>query len=195
MLAASLGLQAQRPALTGRSGAVRIVMASRRSPCHPAWPERLTQKWKLEVGTGYATPLVVGNRVYVFARQGDNEVMIALDAETGKEIWKSPGYPAIFQMNSAAAVHGAGPKSTPVFADGRLYTIGMTGVVTAWDAASGKQVWQHPGNPQNLPTVHEPRVLAAGRSRPRHLPPRWQRRRRADGVRREHRRGEVELEG
>jgi len=151
VLAASLGLQAQRPAAdwTQWRGPNRDGVAPFSVPS--AWPERLTQKWKLEVGTGYATPLVVGNRVYEFARQGDNEVMIALDAETGKEVWKSPGYPAIFQMNSAAAVHGAGPKSTPVFAGGRLYTIGMTGVVTAWDAASGKQIWQHPGNPQNLP--------------------------------------------
>ena len=33
-----------------------------------AWPEQLTQRWKVEVGTGYATPILVGNRVYVFAR-------------------------------------------------------------------------------------------------------------------------------
>jgi len=39
-----------------------------------AWPEQLTQRWKIEVGTGYATPIVVGNRVYVFSRQGDDEV-------------------------------------------------------------------------------------------------------------------------
>ena len=37
-----------------------------------AWPEALTRKWKIEVGTGYATPIVVGNRVYAFTRQQDN---------------------------------------------------------------------------------------------------------------------------
>ena len=40
-----------------------------------AWPDTLTQRWKIEVGTGYATPIVVGNRVYVFSRQQEKEVM------------------------------------------------------------------------------------------------------------------------
>jgi outer membrane protein assembly factor BamB len=53
------------------------------------WPDQLSQKWKVEVGPGYATPLVVGNRVYMFARQGENEVMSALDAATGKVLWQT----------------------------------------------------------------------------------------------------------
>jgi outer membrane protein assembly factor BamB len=110
-----------------------------------AWPESLTQRWKVEVGLGYATPLVVGDRLYVFSRQGENEVMSALEAGTGKVLWKT-AYPASFTMQSAAARHGPGPKSTPAFANGRLYAIGMTGIVTAFDAASGKQLWQKPGS-------------------------------------------------
>ena len=47
-----------------------------------SWPAQLTQRWKVDVGLGYATPIVVGNRVYVFSRQGDDEVMSALDAST-----------------------------------------------------------------------------------------------------------------
>src|SRR5436190_4854848 len=54
-----------------------------------SWPERLTRKWKIEVGLGYATPVVIGNRVFMFARQGENEVLAALDADTGKQIWES----------------------------------------------------------------------------------------------------------
>jgi outer membrane protein assembly factor BamB len=81
----------------------------------------------------------------MFARQGENEVMSALDAVTGKVLWQT-GYPASFTMQKAAARHGPGPKSTPVFANGRLYSIGMTGVVTAYDAATGKQLWQKPGS-------------------------------------------------
>jgi outer membrane protein assembly factor BamB len=109
------------------------------------WPAKLTRRWKVEVGLGYATPLVVGNRVYVFSRQGENEVMAALDAGTGKVIWQK-GYPAPFTMNPAAAPHGAGPKSTPAFAAGKLYSIGMTGIVTAFDAADGRQLWQKPAS-------------------------------------------------
>ncbi|OFV93560.1 MAG: hypothetical protein A3H95_09380 [Acidobacteria bacterium RIFCSPLOWO2_02_FULL_64_15] len=109
------------------------------------WPEQLTQKWKVEVGLGYATPLVVGNRVYMFSRQGDNEVMSALDPANGMAVWQTR-YPAAFTMHQAAARHQAGPKSTPAFANGRLYSIGMTGAVTALDAASGRQLWQKPGS-------------------------------------------------
>jgi outer membrane protein assembly factor BamB len=110
-----------------------------------AWPEHLTQKWKVPVGLGYATPLLVGNRIYLFSRQGDNEVMSALDPDNGKVIWRT-GYPATFTMNAAAAKHGQGPKSTPVFSNGKLYSIGMTGIITAFDAATGKQLWQKPGS-------------------------------------------------
>lgn len=110
-----------------------------------AWPKALTQRWKAEVGTGYATPLVVGNRVYMFSRLGDNETMSALDADSGKVLWQQ-GYPAVFTMQSATVRHGAGPKSTPIVANGRIYSIGMTGIVTAWDAAGGKTLWQKPGS-------------------------------------------------
>ena len=125
------------------------------APSDPkAWPEKLTQKWKVDVGSGYATPLVVGNRVYQFSRQGERELMTALDADTGKVIWQT-GYDAPFTMHSATTQHGPGPKSTPAFANGRLFSIGMTGIVTAFDANSGKQVWQKPGTtPVPLYTTH-----------------------------------------
>ena len=119
-----------------------------------AWPEQLTQRWKVEVGTGYATPLLVGDRLYLFSRLEGQEVMQALDAASGKVIWRS-GYPVTFTMHSATTRHGEGPKSTPVFFNGRLFSIGMTGVVTAWDTASGKQLWQKPGSePVPLYTTH-----------------------------------------
>lgn len=118
------------------------------------WPEALVRRWKIEIGTGYATPLVVGSRVYQFSRIGDNETMTAVDADSGKIVWQT-GYPAPFAMNPATKQHGPGPKSTPVYVDGRLYAIGMTGTVTAWDAAGGKQIWQKPGTgPEMLYTTH-----------------------------------------
>ena len=114
------------------------------------WPEQLTRRWKIDVGTGYATPLVAGNRVYIFSRQGENEVMQALDADSGKTLWRTE-YPASFTMNSAAVRHGPGPKATPILSNGRLYSIGMTGTVTAFDAATGKQLWQKAGSSTLMP--------------------------------------------
>jgi outer membrane protein assembly factor BamB len=111
------------------------------------WPEQLALKWKVDVGLGYSAPIIVGNRVYVFERRDPDEVLRALDAESGKTIWESK-YPAPFKPNPAAtSKHGTGPKSTPTFANGKLYTLGMSGIVTAFDAASGRQIWQKPAPP------------------------------------------------
>ncbi len=136
------------------------------APVDPgAWPAALTQRWKVEVGLGYATPIVVGDRIYQFARQGDREVMMALDAGTGRVLWQT-GHEAVFEMMSATTQHGPGPKATPVFHEGRLYTIGMTGTVTAYDAESGRQLWQKPGAPDNMPlfTTHSFSPIIEGRT-------------------------------
>ena len=110
-----------------------------------AWPEQLTRKWKVDVGIGYATPILIGNRVFVYSRRDDDETLTALEAETGKAIWQSK-YPAPYTMHPAAVRHEKGPKSTPTFANGKLYTLGMSGIVTAFDAATGKQLWQKPAS-------------------------------------------------
>jgi len=117
------------------------VVASFAEP--KTWPDRLTRAWKVDVGVGHATPILVGTRIYTFTRQGTNEVMQALDAATGKVVWQTR-YAAPVNVNPAAEAHGPGPKSTPTYADGRLFTLGMGGIVTAFDAASGKQLWQKP---------------------------------------------------
>ena len=77
----SLAGQAQRSPtdVTQWRGAARDgVITGLNAP--RAWPDTLTERWKVEIGTGYATPLVVGDRVYQFSRIGDNETMTALDA-------------------------------------------------------------------------------------------------------------------
>ena len=124
----------------GRDGAIAAFTAP------AAWPRALTRRWQVEVGTGYATPLVVADRVYTFTRQGEEEVLRAMDAATGKQLWRA-AYPAAFTMNPATQQHGPGPKSTPTYADGRLFTLGMTGVVLAFDAREGRVLWQAPAPP------------------------------------------------
>ena len=107
-----------------------------------AWPDKLNLKWKVDVGIGYAAPIIAGDRVFAFSREGEDEVMRALDATSGKVVWDTK-YNATFKANPAAtSKHGTGPKSTPTFADGRIFSLGMAGVVTAFDAATGKQLWQ-----------------------------------------------------
>src|SRR6185295_9880726 len=51
------------------------------------WPDSLTRSWKVDVGEGYATPIVVGSVVYMFTRRNGSEVMMALNAGSGNELW------------------------------------------------------------------------------------------------------------
>jgi outer membrane protein assembly factor BamB len=108
-----------------------------------SWPDSLTMRWKVEVGIGYATPVLAGNRVYMFTRREDDEYLTALDAATGKQVWESH-YAAPYTLIQAAKPHGLGPKSTPAYANGKLYTFGISGILSAFDAASGRVLWQKP---------------------------------------------------
>ena len=54
-----------------------------------AWPEGLTEQWKVDVGLGYATPVLVDDRIYMYTRQDEDEVMNALDATSGEVIWRT----------------------------------------------------------------------------------------------------------
>jgi outer membrane protein assembly factor BamB len=105
------------------------------------WPEALTQHWKVDVGEGYGTPLIVGDVVYVFTRVDGQEGITALDAATGRRRWRT-SYPAPYTPSKPAEKHGASPKATPLYHDGRLFTLGISGIVSAFDARSGKQLWQ-----------------------------------------------------
>lgn len=106
-----------------------------------AWPSALTKRWTLRVGVGHASPVVVGNSAYVFAREGEQEVLRAVDVVSGKERWRS-GVDTPYEMNPAAKGHGKGPKSTPLVAGGRVYTLGISGVLSAHDANTGTVAWR-----------------------------------------------------
>lgn len=107
-----------------------------------AWPERPKQVWKVAAGIGHASPIVAGNRAYLFSRVGEQEVLTAYDTASGKQVWRE-GYDAPYQMNPAATGHGKGPKSTPVLDRGRIFTLGISGVLSAFDQATGKVIWRH----------------------------------------------------
>lgn len=108
------------------------------------WPERLRQVWNVPVGEGHSSPIVADNRVFQFTRVQDQETIAAYDLASGKPVWKQ-AYPAPYTMNPAATTHGKGPKATPVVGGGRVFTAGIHGILTCWDAASGKKVWSLDG--------------------------------------------------
>jgi len=105
------------------------------------WPKALKEEWRVTVGIGHASPVVADGRIYVFARQGDEEVLLCLDSVTGKEVWRS-GQAIAYEMHPAAVSHGKGPKSTPLVSKGKVYTFGITGILSCHDALTGKLKWQ-----------------------------------------------------
>jgi len=105
------------------------------------WPKQLKKEWSVEVGAGYGTPLVEGQRVYQHARQGEEEVIWCVDLASGKQIWRK-SYKNPFKIGGGGERHGKGPKSCPVMADGRLFTLSITGMIHAWDVESGSLLWR-----------------------------------------------------
>jgi outer membrane protein assembly factor BamB len=105
------------------------------------WPATLKETWKVTVGEGHSSPVTSEGRIYVLARQGEDEVVLCLDPSKGKELWRT-SYPAAYTMNPAATGHGKGPKSTPVVSGGKLFTFGINGVLSCFDSKSGKLNWR-----------------------------------------------------
>ena len=111
------------------------------------WPQTLNKGWQIEVGSGYGSPLVDGDRVYQHGRIGDDEVVSCIDRNTGELIWrKSDRVP--FKMGGGGDKHGKGPKSCPTLADGRIFTLSITGILIARDADSGEELWRRDNGPK-----------------------------------------------
>lgn len=101
-------------------GAKRDAIGGTRSVAR-AWPRELPRRWRSEVGAAQSSPVVAGNVVFLFSREGEREVARALDPRTGASL-RRPDYPAPYQVYPGAAPYGAGPKSTPAVEQGRLFT-------------------------------------------------------------------------
>ena len=123
------------------------------------WPAQLTRKWQAKVGLGHASPVVSGTRVVIHTREGDREVVAAYDLNSGKQLWQD-GVAAPYTMNPAARGHGPGPKSTPTIAGGRVFTLGISGIFSAHDLATGKLLWRKnaPKTPPEFGTATSPLV-------------------------------------
>jgi outer membrane protein assembly factor BamB len=106
------------------------------------WPRTLKEEWRVFVGEGISSPVVVGDRVYVFTRQKDDELVVCLDLASGKEKWRSEPYPAPYQWWPGEGNFSKGPRSTPTVAGGRIYAAGVSGVLSCLDARTGKLLWR-----------------------------------------------------
>ena len=121
-------------------GPNRDGAATARGPS-TSWPDAITRRWRVEVGLGYSSPVVVGDQVVVHTRRGEDEVVSALNATTGALIWQA-AYPAPYALHPAAAQHGLGPKSTPAANAGRVFTLGISGILSGFDITTGRLLWR-----------------------------------------------------
>lgn len=100
-------------------------------------PEKISNiAWKKDLGVGYSSFVVQKNKVYTMGNKDkNNDIVYCLDADTGKEIWT-------FKYKCKAGGGYAGPRSTPVLANGMLYTLSKSGQVHCLNAETGEKIWE-----------------------------------------------------
>lgn len=102
------------------------------------WPaEGPKVLWKVDGGVGYSGIAVAGGKAYTMANRGDDELTLALDTASGKELWKTRTGPA-YQNDQ-----GSGPRSTPTVEGKRVYVQSASGPLVCLDSENGKILWQH----------------------------------------------------
>ena len=106
------------------------------------WPEGGPNRlWSQELGDGNSAISVDERTLYTMYRQGNNEVVVALDATDGTRRWEYI-YRASFWRDFAAN-YSPGPHSTPLVVKNHVYTVGVRGKINCLIKQTGKKVWSH----------------------------------------------------
>jgi outer membrane protein assembly factor BamB len=101
------------------------------------WPKEGPKVlWKVPGGDGYSSIAVAGGRAFTLVQRGNDELVIALDAAGGKELWQTRSGPAYLNK------FGNGPRSTPAIDGGFVYAQSVSGPLLCLEAETGKIVWQ-----------------------------------------------------
>jgi len=102
------------------------------------WPaEGLRPLWKEPIGGGYSSFAIADGRAFTIEQRRDAEAVTAYDVQDGRELWATT-YPTKFDE----MISGEGPRATPSFDDGRVYSIGGMGDLLCLDAKTGKEIWK-----------------------------------------------------
>ncbi|HSG41438.1 MAG TPA: PQQ-binding-like beta-propeller repeat protein, partial [Thermoanaerobaculia bacterium] len=102
-----------------------------------SWPaEGPRVVWKRGIGEGYSGISVVGDRLYTMDSDGTTEYVLALEAGSGKEVWRVPAGPKLIDDM------GNGPRTTPTLDGGTVYAMGSHGRLLALKAADGAMIWE-----------------------------------------------------
>jgi outer membrane protein assembly factor BamB len=102
------------------------------------WPAGgLKKLWSQPIGGGYASFVVADGRAFTIEQRREREVVTAYDVATGRELW-AHSYPAAF----SESMGGDGPRATPTYHAGRVYSLGAEGEFVCLEAASGRSHWR-----------------------------------------------------
>lgn len=94
--------------------------------------------WKTKVGQGWSGPVVASNRIVLFHRLDDHEVLDCLNAVNGARVWRAE-YTTTYRDDFG---FDEGPRATPAIDGNRLFTFGADGILSAWDFSSGTNLWR-----------------------------------------------------
>lgn len=94
------------------------------------------QIWRKRVGPGWSSFAVIGDRLYTQEQRREDECVLCYDAKAGGEIWNYRDHARFEEI-----VAGAGPRATPTFHEGRLYTLGASGKLNCLNPITGKAIW------------------------------------------------------
>ena len=125
----------------------RLDGVSRETGLLNAWPQDGPPRiWQVGLGGGFSSVAVVDGKVFTQTKQGNQEIVLCLDAATGKELWRY-GYDANYEGHVSFSGGPrpdtrTGPRATPTVDGDRVYTIGATGILVSLDVTTGKRIWQ-----------------------------------------------------
>lgn len=114
-----------------RDGVVRGVRIATDWKTNPPQPS-----WRRRVGPAWSSLVVLGDRLFTQEQRGEQECVVCYDANEGKQLWSHEDTARFWDSQS-----GAGPRATPTYADGRIYTLGALGRLNCLDAATGQVRW------------------------------------------------------